>query len=88
MEGDPRPWLERANSGYKISNVIGLCCNGRRFAVTHQGYMAIVPPGTREGDIVCPVLGADLPFIMRPRAAGSPGNNEGYLIVGNAMFMA
>jgi len=28
--------------------------------------MAIVPPGTKEGDMVCLFMGAQVPFLLRP----------------------
>jgi hypothetical protein len=49
---------------------------GRRFAVTENGYMGLVPAGTQYGDLVCIIYGAQTPFLLRPR----PGGN--YLIVG------
>lgn len=41
------------------------CCIGRRFCVTERGYMAMVPPGTVQGDAVCLLYGVDVPFILR-----------------------
>jgi hypothetical protein len=65
-ENSPRPFLERFEGGFAFSNAIGACCNGRCFAVTKKGYMSIVPPGTTEGDMVCLLMGAQVPFILRP----------------------
>ena len=47
----------RQLSGYAISN--------RRFCLTNKGYMGLVPPATKEGDILCIILGADMPFLLR-----------------------
>jgi hypothetical protein len=44
----------RQLSGYAISN--------RRFCLTNKGYMGLVPPATKEEDII---LGADMPFLLR-----------------------
>ncbi|KAF2838262.1 hypothetical protein M501DRAFT_993110 [Patellaria atrata CBS 101060] len=37
----------------------------RKFAVTERGLMGLVPPGTREGDSIWILLGAQAPFILR-----------------------
>jgi hypothetical protein len=66
-ENNSTPFTERFEGGWAFSNAIGSCCNGRCFAVTEKGYMAIVPPGTKEGDMVCIFMGAQVPFIIRPR---------------------
>jgi len=47
----------RQLSGYAISN--------RRFRLTNKGYMGLVPPATKEGDILCIILEADMPFLLR-----------------------
>ena len=64
-ENNPRPFMERFEGGFAFSNAIGTCCNGRCFAITEKGYMAIVPPGTKEGDMVCLILGGQVPFVFR-----------------------
>jgi heterokaryon incompatibility protein (HET) len=38
----------------------------RNFAITKDRYMALVPHGTMEGDVVAIMLGAPAPFILRP----------------------
>lgn len=42
-----------------------MCSTGRRFCVTQNGYMAIVPPGSQEGDLVCILQGMNTPFVLR-----------------------
>jgi hypothetical protein len=37
----------------------------RRFCVTKEGRMAIVPPKTLPGDIVCIIKGARMPYVLR-----------------------
>jgi hypothetical protein len=37
----------------------------RRFAITREGYMALVPKEVEVGDIVCVVLGLDVPLVLR-----------------------
>jgi hypothetical protein len=38
---------------------------GRRFFVIERRFMGIGPPALREGDYICIVLGAKVPFILR-----------------------
>lgn len=47
----------RQLSGYAISN--------RRVCLTNKGYVGLVPPATKERDILCIILGADMPFLLR-----------------------
>ena len=37
----------------------------RRFCVTQQGYFGLVPKEARPGDLICILLGADLPVVLR-----------------------
>jgi hypothetical protein len=38
---------------------------GRRFFVIERRFMGIGPPALREGDYICIVLGAKVPFVLR-----------------------
>jgi hypothetical protein len=49
------------------------CCDGRRFAVTENNMMAIVPRFTEIGDEVCLVSGAQKPVLLR---VGDEDENE------------
>lgn len=44
---------------------------GRRLVITTKGYLAVVPPLTEPGDIVCLIMGSPVPFLLRSR--GKPG---------------
>jgi hypothetical protein len=46
--------------------VTALCCR-RCFAVTKQGYFALVPWISQPGDVIGVVLGAKVPFLLRPK---------------------
>lgn len=35
------------------------------FTVTKQGYFALVPPETREGDTIALLKGGQVPFVLR-----------------------
>ncbi|KAK0616756.1 heterokaryon incompatibility protein-domain-containing protein [Immersiella caudata] len=39
---------------------------GRRFCLTSQGFIGLVPPATKLGDVLCLVPGAQTPFLLRP----------------------
>jgi hypothetical protein len=58
----------------------GNCAIGRRFCVTAKGFMGMVPPGARVGDLVCIFLGAQVPFLLRMVEA------ERFELVGEAYF--
>lgn len=52
----------------------------RRFAISHKGYFALVPRGTRHGDIIVVFEGACVPFVLRSMQNGE----EGYELLGEA----
>jgi hypothetical protein len=43
---------------------------GMRFCVTEKGRMAIVPPLAYEGDIICVIKGARMPYVLRDKFSG------------------
>ncbi|KAN0119364.1 Heterokaryon incompatibility protein (HET) domain containing protein [Hyaloscypha variabilis] len=53
----------------------GFQCS-RRFFMTKKGYMGIGPNRCSNGDIVCVLLGGELPYVLRPVT------NERYKMVG------
>ncbi|KAH8755177.1 hypothetical protein BGZ57DRAFT_933466 [Hyaloscypha finlandica] len=53
----------------------GFQCS-QRFFMTEKGYMGIGPTGCANGDIVCVLLGGELPYVLRPVG------NERYKMVG------
>ncbi|KAG0649579.1 Heterokaryon incompatibility [Hyphodiscus hymeniophilus] len=56
---------------------MGLCAKNRRFCVSRKGFMGMVPPGTREGDLVAILAGAKTPYVLRKEEKG-----EAYQLVG------
>ena len=44
---------------------------------TSTGYIGLAPHGTREGDLIFVVMGAEVPFILRPY-------DDGYELIGEA----
>jgi hypothetical protein len=57
--------LHCAGSEEDISGVYHNTIRDRAIAVTECGYLGPVPEGTREGDSVCILLGAGVPFVLR-----------------------
>ncbi|KAM0240122.1 hypothetical protein ACHAP5_008097 [Fusarium lateritium] len=55
-----------------IESSILMWASKRRFAVTQQGMMALVPSSTQPGDVVAVVAGSKVPLVLRevPYAAG------------------
>jgi hypothetical protein len=52
---------------------------GYDFALSRRGYMAWVPPGSREGDILCFFSGCRVPFLVRPE-----DDNGTFILIGDA----
>jgi hypothetical protein len=51
----------------------------RKMIFTQKGYLGLAPPENMKDDIVCVLLGGNMPFILRPKR-----NTH---LLGNAMFM-
>jgi hypothetical protein len=45
------------------------CLMGMRLCITVEGSLAIVPPYTQPGDLVCVIWGATTPYLLRRRDA-------------------
>jgi hypothetical protein len=43
----------------------GVASSFRKFCITEEGRMAIVPPLALEGDIICIIKGTRMPFVLR-----------------------
>jgi hypothetical protein len=57
------------------------CCTGRRFCVAGRGYLAMVPPGTEEGDSLVILYGLHTPFVLREVPGEGP---KRFVMVGEA----
>jgi hypothetical protein len=68
-----KPHLEAFHSSFLFWNAFTTCCFGRCFGLTEKGYMVIGPPGANEGDVLCLIMGAQVPFLLRP-ISDSDGN--------------
>lgn len=54
---------------------------GKHFVETEHGYIGWAPIGTEIGDVVCVLLGSNVPLILRPATEPDDGN---WLVVGPA----
>lgn len=56
----------------------------RYFAITERNDMAIVHPGTKVGDLICVVMGAKVPFVVKKRYDydEAKNGNEEFELVG------
>jgi hypothetical protein len=62
----------------------------KRFAASSDGYLASVPASSLPGDVVCVVMGAAVPFVLRPLGDGYQLIGECYmhgLMYGEALEM-
>lgn len=64
------------NSQFAFASAVGNLCRNRSFFVTNDGYFGLAPPGTQKGDVICVLLGCELPLIVRPMV-------DTYLLVGS-----
>ncbi len=63
----------------------------KSFATSMDGYLASVPVSSLPGDVVCVVMGAKVPFVLRPRNGGYQLIGECYvhgLMCGEALKMS
>lgn len=58
---------------------VGASNGGNKFAILHGGYMAMVPPRARSGDVAI-LLGEKEPYLFRK--SGMLGDQASYELVG------
>jgi hypothetical protein len=65
-------WDQYRDIGSQASRFLHFAGNslGMRFCVTEKGRMAIVPPLSNKGDIICVIKGARMPFVLRETSYG------------------
>jgi hypothetical protein len=62
---DPDHVRETTQKAINFLHFSGVATCFRRFCVTKEGRMAIVPPKTLPGNIVCISKGARMPYVLR-----------------------
>jgi hypothetical protein len=64
--GEPRPNGINQKTGLQYAKSINSVTAGRRFCATERQYLGWVPGDAAPGDIICILLGAETPYILRP----------------------
>lgn len=57
-------------------------CYSRRFCITKNGYMCVLPARSKKGDVVAVIPGAVVPFLLRPSGQDEDTGNNIYQLVG------
>lgn len=60
---------------FAISRAIKERCTMRNFSITTGGRLGQMPLGTERGDLVCILMGGEVPFVIRPTHPGSNSYN-------------
>ncbi|MCJ1296763.1 hypothetical protein MMC34_008330 [Xylographa carneopallida] len=60
----------------EVKKEFKLAMKERIFFITKRGYIGLAPEAAEENDVVCVVLGAEVPYVIRPKTNGH------YLFVG------
>jgi hypothetical protein len=84
---DQGTWLRmrgnHSRKGYEDTmtywNEVSAFCLGRSLVITEKGYYGLAPRLTQPGDKCCLLLGADVPFILRPH-----GTETSFRLLGEA----
>jgi hypothetical protein len=42
-----------------------LYLNGRKFCITKKGHFCLLPPTASKGDLICVLLGGEVPYVLR-----------------------
>jgi hypothetical protein len=71
--------LKRTKTDEDFAGVYHHTTIERTLAVTELGYLGLVPTGTQEGDCICILLGAGVPFVLRP-------DGDNWRLVGESYF--
>ncbi|KUJ24428.1 HET-domain-containing protein [Mollisia scopiformis] len=78
-------YMEKGKMATKYWAMASLVSVGKTFCVTGKGYIGWVPNGSKIGDSVSLVYGAQTPFVMRRYEGNNEstaGNDQDFLLVG------
>ncbi|PMD21174.1 hypothetical protein NA56DRAFT_556793, partial [Hyaloscypha hepaticicola] len=59
----------------RFQRAVAAACVNRTFFISKSGYMGMGPKGLTVGDLICLVLGCEVPLLLRK-------NGDHYLLVG------
>jgi Heterokaryon incompatibility protein (HET) len=76
LQAEPSLLLQNDN---RFTDAFGSASSGRKFAITEhtvtkQKRMALVPPETKEKDLICVMYGLEVPFVLRRLNKPTTGN--------------
>jgi hypothetical protein len=76
LQAEPSLLLQNDN---RFTDAFGSASSGRKFAITEhsvtkQKRMALVPPETKEKDLICVIYGLEVPFVLRRLNKPTTGN--------------
>ncbi len=77
--GHPNPDANESRLVSLFKTQVLAACRGRRFAVTEDGYMGLVPACTQVGDQVFLLGGVTVPFVLRRRP-----EEKKYVLIGDS----
>lgn len=77
----PHPAQGHEKEWHQYYNYINSICQGRRFGITEEGRLALVPGHTQKGDRIAVLLGSRFPFAIRPTNQGT------YRLIGSAFVL-
>ena len=63
--------MQRYGPGPSFRYLLPNCAYGRKLCITELGYIGVVPRFSRDGDIICLIQGAQVPFVLRPVSKSS-----------------
>lgn len=72
---------EMYNTAYDFPTGVHQSIVGRSFFTTNEGYVGLAPAGTRPGDVLCVLLGVNIPILLRPTIP-EPTTEQNWQVVG------
>lgn len=57
-------------------------CTGRCFGITKEGSMGLFLPDSQEGDLICLISGARIPFCIRPKSQKEAKDEQVFSLIG------
>lgn len=79
------PLSEDETEAHHFLERVSNCAYERRFCITKQGFMGMVPPKTETGDVVSIIFGCQTPYILRgirDKAPGARSASNTYRLIG------
>ncbi|PQE15262.1 Heterokaryon incompatibility protein [Rutstroemia sp. NJR-2017a BBW] len=65
--------------------ILGRAC-GKRFCITEEGRMTLVPPIVEKGNLICYIKGLQMPIVLRKKQMRERKAAEHYELLGNCII--